>query len=196
MAKPIVEVWSIYPSLHHRVLRVISFEISINDHIIFIQYVEIFYESIWKELKIFKIKYTNEANVKAIKIDKKNQLRKAGKETCSRKATKIQVMKGSKVGSTLTQLKKFILITTTLTDTSRRSVGNFILHWSRRWKKPKNNDSKKKEKIVLNIVKVEELSILKQVDFKLNLIVRKLEIITEANLEAYEKLFHLKIQIK
>lgn len=61
-----------------------------------------------------------------------------------------------------------------------------MLHSKRR--KSKANDSKKKENTVINIVKVELLE-LKQVYFKLSLMVRKLKITTKVDLKLHEELF-------
>lgn len=74
----------------------------------------------------------------------------------------------------------------------------WILHLELKpnWKKVKDNNSKKKEKVIFNAIEVEEQSKLKQLDFKLSMIVRKPEIAIKAYLEVREKLFCLKIQMK
>lgn len=62
-----------------------------------------------------------------------------------------------------------------------------------KWKKLKDDNSKKKRKAILNVIEVEELLELEQINSKLNLLERKSKIIVETDLKACEELFHLKI---
>lgn len=58
------------------------------------------------------------------------------------------------------------------------------------------DDFMNKEKVILDTIKVDELSKLEQIDSKLSLMVRKSKIIAGIDLEEHEEFFHLKIQVK
>lgn len=62
------------------------------------------------------------------------------------------------------------------------------------WNKSEDDGSKKKENVVLNILKVEKLAKLEQIYFTFSLMARNPKISTEIDLEMCKKLFLFKYQ--
>lgn len=142
------------------------------------KYIGDLHESIQKKLKLFKVEDINEANVKVMGIEEKSQPRKYKDKKHVNNTQKEYCNHCNLHGHTKERCWK--------------------LHpkFDPKRKKPKDDSSKKKEKVVLNTIKVEELFKLEQAYSKLSLIMRKLKTTAEVDLKACEKLFYLKIQIK